>query len=240
MNKEARLAHVFVELADTMVAEYDVIELLHTLADRTVELLDADAAGLMLADQRGQLRVLASTTEEARVLELFQLQNSEGPCLSCYESAEPVVNVDIGEAEARWPRLTSAAADAGYRSVHALPLRLRRQVIGAMNLFCAEQSTLSEDDLAVGQALADVATIGLLQERAVRQQEVLAEQLQGALNSRVLIEQAKGMLAERAGIGIDEAFTRMRAHSRRTSRPLRTIATSVVDGTIQAGELQPH
>ena len=240
MNREKRLARVFVELADTLVADFDVIDLLHTLAERSVELLDADAAGLILADPRGQLHVLAATTDQARVLELFELQNSEGPCLDCFSSGQPVVNVDLAEVELRWPLFREASRAAGFRSVHALPLRLRGEVIGAMNLFCRHRSALSDDDIAIGQALTDVATIGLLQERTVRLGEVLAEQLQGALNSRILLEQAKGILAERTGADVDSAFSLMRAHARRTNQQLGAVAAAVIDGSIDTAALTSH
>jgi transcriptional regulator with GAF, ATPase, and Fis domain len=237
MTREKRLARVFVELADTLVADFDVIDLLHTLAERSVELLDADAAGLILADQRGQLHVLAATTDQARVLELFELQNSEGPCLDCFSSGQPVVNVDLAEVEMRWPLFRAASTAAGFRSVHALPLRLRGEVIGAMNLFCRHRSTLGDDDIAIGQALTDVATIGLIQERTVRLGEVLAEQLQGALNSRILLEQAKGILAERTGVDVDSAFSLLRAHARRCNQQLGVVAAAVIDGSIDTAAL---
>ncbi|TCC01935.1 GAF and ANTAR domain-containing protein [Kribbella soli] len=232
MSREQRLASVFVELADTLVAGFDVIDFLHTLTERSVEILQADAAGLILVDPHEQLHVLASTTDQARLLELFELQNSEGPCLDCFTTGHPVVNIDLAEVQARWPRFQAATTAAGYRSVHALPLRLRGQVIGAMNLFCQDRSSLSDDDIAVGQALADVATIGLLQERTVRHGEIVAEQLQGALNSRVLIEQAKGVLAERAGLGVDAAFAALRAYARRNGRHLSEVAAAVIDGSL--------
>jgi GAF domain-containing protein len=238
MSREQRLAGVFVELADTLVADFDVIDFLHTLTERSVELLQADAAGLILADPQGQLHVLASTTDQARVLELFELQASEGPCLDCFTTGQPVVNIDLAEVEARWPRFQAATTAAGFRSVHALPLRLRGQVLGAMNLFCRHQSTLSDADLAVGQALSDVATIGLLQERTVRHVEIVAEQLQAALNSRILIEQAKGVLAERTGVGVDAAFAVLRTYARRNNRQLGAIAAAVIDGSLDVASLQ--
>lgn len=239
MTKEQRLAEVFVELADTMVDEFDVIDMLHLLAERTVSLLDVDAAGLMLADQRGQLAVLAATSHEVRLLEILELQNSEGPCLDCFTSGEPVVNIELDEVRSRWPSFEAATSAAGYRSVHALPLRLRSNTIGAMNLFCARQMTLSATDLSLGQALADVATIGLLHERAVRRQEVVAEQLQTALNSRIVIEQAKGILAERSGVDVNDAFTLLRSYSRRKRRPLSQVAAAVITGEIPSQELHP-
>lgn len=232
MNREQRLAEIFVELADTLVEEFDVIDLAHTLTDRSVELLDADAAGLMLTDRRGNLDVLASSTHQVRVLELFQLQREEGPCLDCFTTGHPVVNVERPEMERRWPHFTSELIDAGYTSVHAIPLRLRTDVIGAMNLFCAKRSTLGDQDIAVAQALSDVATIGLLQERTIRHREVLSEQLQYALNSRVLLEQAKGVLAERHLIGVDEGFDRLRDHARTNGMKLVTVARAVIDGSL--------
>ena len=239
MSREQRLARVFVELADTLIDEFDVIDFLYVLCERSVELLPADAAGLILADQRGGLEVMASTTEEARVLELFVLQNSEGPCLDCYLSGQPQVNLNLSEVETRWPNFRAAAADAGYETTHALPMRLRGQVIGALNLFCARQVSLTPDEVALGQALCDVATIGLLQERTVRRGEILAEQLQNALNSRILIEQAKGVLAERTGVGVDEAFTMMRAWARQHGKHLHATAQAVVDGTAELLTPQP-
>lgn len=232
MSREQRLAGVFVELADTLVADFDVIDFLHTLTERSVELLHADAAGLILVDPQGQLQVLASTTDQARVLELFELQNSQGPCLDCFRSGQPVVNVDLAEVVTRWPSFEAATTAAGFRSVHALPLRLRGQVIGAMNLFCRDRSSLTDDDVSVGQALADVATIGLLQERTVRHGEIVAEQLQAALNSRILIEQAKGVLAERSGIDVDEAFAVLRAYARSNGSQLSAVATAVISGAV--------
>lgn len=238
MIREQRLTRVFVELADTLVANFDAIDLLHTLTERTVDLLSVDAAGLVLADQRGRLQVLAATSHQARLLELFELQNEEGPCLDCYTTGEQVVNVDLAEGGSRWPKFTSASLEAGFRSVHALPLRLRDRTLGVMNLFCADPSPLSPEDVDVGQAMVDVATIGLLQERAVRRQELLAEQLHTALNSRVLIEQAKGVLAERAGIDVEDAFQRMRAYSRQASRPLNGIARAVIENAVAVEELR--
>ena len=232
MDGYERLAQVFVELADTLVDDFDQVDFLQTLTDRSVELLGADAAGLMLADQRGALQLMASTTERARDLELFELQVREGPCLDCFASGRAVVNVDLTEARERWPVFTPAAVGAGFRATHALPLRLRRQVLGAVNLFTVEPRRLDDVHLAIGQAMADVATIGLLHERNLREQAVLSEQLQAALHSRVLIEQAKGVLAARAGIGVAEAFVRMRAHARRHGVPLTGVAAAVIDGTL--------
>jgi GAF domain-containing protein len=239
MTREQRLGRVFVELADTLVDDFDVIDLMHLLCERSVELLDADAAGLILADQHGLLQVMASTTEEARLLELFVLQNDEGPCLDCFTTGQQVVNVDFSEFSERWPRFTAAITAAGFRSTHALPLRLRGQVIGALNLFCARRTTLSQEDIDLGQALCDIATVALLQERVVRSGEILAEQLQSALNSRIVIEQAKGVLAASAGLSLNDAFTLMRDYARHNHLHLSAIAAEITNRTLTATDLQP-
>lgn len=237
MKGTQRLAQVFVELADTLVDEFDVVDFMHMLTERSVELLGADAAGLMLADQRGSLRLMASSLERMRLLEVFELQVDEGPCRDCYESGQAVVNVDLEAARGRWPRFTAEAVSAGFRSTHALPMRVRGRVIGALNLFSDEQVEMSEEDITIGQAMADVATIGLLHERNLHEQTALSEQLQTALHSRVLVEQAKGVLSQRAGIDVAEAFTRMRGHARRSGLTLTAVASAVVDGSIKEDTL---
>ena len=196
-SREQLLIRAFVGLADTLVDDYDVIDLLDRLVGYSVELLPADAAGILLADPHGALRVVASSNEQTEWIELMQLQADQGPCVDCFRTGAPVSITDLADATSRWPRLAAALADQdSYRSVHALPLRLRGEAIGAMNLFHHQPGPLPATDLALGQALADVATIGILQERAIRRGEVLNEQLQTALNSRILIEQAKGVLAQ--------------------------------------------
>ena len=222
------LSDTFIELADTMVADFDILDFLHMLTDRTVQLLGASAAGVMLADPRGELRVAAASTEEAGLLELFQLQNDQGPCLECFRTGRPVTAADLSAAAQRWPRFAQAAVQAGFVTVEALPMRLRDQVIGALNLFRAEPGSFDQADLRIGQALADVATIGLLHERNVRRRETVAEQLQAALNSRVVIEQAKGKLAERLGINMDRAFTMLRNYARTTNQHLTDVARDFV------------
>jgi GAF domain-containing protein len=230
---DERLAQAFVELADTLVAGYDLMEFLQTLVDRCTGLLEVDAAGLLLADSQGVLRLVAASTEQARVVELFQIQNDEGPCLDCYHTGQPVIVGDIraGAATARWPRFSAAAAEVGYAGVHAIPMRLRDQVIGTLNLFRAAPNGLGPAVIIAATALADVATIGILQERAVRQQEVVAGQLQVALNSRVVIEQAKGILAERLRVTPDEAFLILRRYARDHNHPLTKLAGDVTRGT---------
>jgi GAF domain-containing protein len=222
------LSDTFVDLADTMVAEFDVIDFLHMLTDRTVALLAASAAGVVLADPRGELRVAAASSEKAGLVELFQLQNDQGPCLECFRTGRPVTAGDLTGPAQRWPRFAEAAVQAGFRAVEALPMRLRDQVIGALNLFNAEPGVFDAADVRIAQALADVATIGLLHERNVRRRETVAEQLQAALNSRVIIEQAKGKLAERLGIDMDRAFTMLRDYARNSNQRLTDVARDFV------------
>ena len=223
-----RLAKTFVEVSDTLVDEFDLIDFLHTLTVRTVDLVGATAAGLLLADQRGRLEFMAASDENTRLLELFQVQSSEGPCLDAFRTAAPVVNADLRTATGRWPRFAPRATAAGFRSVHAFPLRLRTEVIGALNVFGTDSSSeLDTADVPVVQALADVATIALLQERTIRRGEILSEQLQGALNSRITIEQAKGAVAQANDVSVDEAFTLLRDYSRRNNRRLGEVARAI-------------
>jgi GAF domain-containing protein len=231
---DERMAQTLVELADTLVAGFDLMEFLHTLADRCVELLEVDAAGLLLADGRGALQLVAASTERARVAELFQIQNDEGPCLDCYRTGQPVSVSDIraDEAVRRWPRFAPAAQEMGFAGVHAIPMRLRDQVIGTMSLFRGEPGGLDSAVARAARALVDVATIGILQERAVRQQELVAGQLQAALTSRVMIEQAKGILAERLRTTPDQAFVMLRRYARDRNRPLTELVRQVIDGTV--------
>jgi transcriptional regulator with GAF, ATPase, and Fis domain len=225
------LSATFVELTDTMVADFDVIDFLHVLTDRSVQLLDVSAAGLLLADPRGELRVVAASSEAARLLELFQLQNDQGPCLDCFRGGQPVTVADLNAEVQRWPRFTAAARQAGFSAVQALPMRLREQVIGALNLFRATPGAFDPANVRVGQALADVATISLLHERSMRHSDILNEQLQAALNSRVIIEQAKGKLAERLGIDTTEAFSILRSCARDRNLRLADLAQAFIDGT---------
>ena len=225
------LSATFVELTDTMVADFDVIDFLHVLTDRSVQLLDVSAAGLLLADPRGELRVVAASSEAARLLELFQLQNDQGPCLDCFRTGRPVEATDLAVEARRWPRFATAARQAGFAAVQALPMRLREQIIGALNLFRADAGAFAPGDVRVGQALADVATISLLHERNVRLSDILNEQLQTALNSRVVIEQAKGKLAERLGLDMDQAFSLLRGYARARNLRLSDLAQAFIDGS---------
>jgi GAF domain-containing protein len=237
MSREAKLAKTLVDLADTLVADFDVVELLTLLADRCVEVLDVTAAGLMLVAPDGDLRAMASSSDAMRLLELFELQAQEGPCLDCYRTGQPVVNQDLESLDVRWPRFGAEAVAAGFRSVHALPMRLRGTILGALNLFHVEAGELSGDDVAAAQALADVATIAVLQHRASLEAQVLNEQLSSALNTRVVIEQAKGMIAERRRVGMEQAFAALRSHARNHNLRLAQVAQGVIDGTTTVATL---
>jgi transcriptional regulator with GAF, ATPase, and Fis domain len=228
-----RLAQTFVELADTLVAGYDLMEFLQTLTERCVELLEVDAAGLLLAGADGTLRLVAASTEQARVVELLQLQHDEGPCPDSFRTGLAVIVSDIRspEAAARWPRFAAAAAELGLAGLHSLPMRLRDQVIGTLNLFSNAAGSLDAAVARAARALVDVATIGILQERAIRERELVAGQLQIALNSRVVIEQAKGILAERLQTSPDEAFLLLRRYARNHNHALTELAGDVIRGT---------
>jgi hypothetical protein len=212
------LAKAFVELADSLVTDFDVVDVLTVLVDRCVDVLDVGAAGLMLVAPDGELRVVVSSNEAMRVLELFELQSQEGPCLDCYRSGQPVVNQDLATVDGRWPR---------------------GQVIGALNLFHIEPGEMRHADVEAAQALADVATIAILSNRAAQEFQLVNEQLTEALNSRILIEQAKGMVAERMGLDMEGAFKVLRNHARNHNLKLHDVAQSVIDGSLASGALDP-
>ena len=230
MISSVKLAEVFVEVADTLVADYDLIDFLHTLADHAAELTSASTVGLVLMDHNEELQYMAASEEGAKHLELFQLQYSEGPCLDCHQTGKQVLVPDLRDATERWPNFAPQALAAGVHSVHAFPMRLRDVVIGALNIFGDRPLPLGADDVRVIQALADIATISIIQERAVAHAEMITEQLQGAFNSRIVIEQAKGVISRAHGIGVDAAFEQLRSHARRNHLRLSALAHDVVAG----------
>ncbi|MDP1878693.1 MAG: GAF and ANTAR domain-containing protein [Actinomycetota bacterium] len=223
-----RVAEVFVEFADTLVKPFEQIDFLHMLTSRATELVGTADAGLLLADPTGRLQFMAASDERTELLELLQVQVQEGPCQDCFRIGTPVINADLLEATDRWPQFAPRALAAGFRSVHAFPLRLRHEVIGALNLFGTDVGAMTPTEVRIVQALADVATIGLLQERAIRRSEVLTEQLQEALTTRTIIEQAKGAIAQSRGCSIDEAFVLLRDYCRRHNLGLSTVAQATV------------
>ncbi len=231
-NRETALLAAFIHLADTLVADFDMLDLLHGLTTDCVALFPADAAGLLISDHAGTLQLVASSSEAVRLVELFQLQADEGPCLDCYRSGAPVSAPDLA-AEGKWARFTGRAAEQGFHSVHAVPMRLRGHTIGALNLFGAASAALPPADLRAVQALADAATISILQERDFHAEQAMTAKLQIALNRRAIIEQAKGLLAEVGRIDMGEAFIRLRDHAHATDQPLTDLARRIV--TREAG-----
>jgi len=227
-TREQRLGEAFVTLADSLVAGYDLVELMHYLVDVSVELLDAAAAGLVLADGRYRLEVLASTSERAELLEILQIRTSSGPCLECYRTGRAVSIPDIAAEASRWPQFAPLAAEQGFSSVHAVPMRLRTATIGALNLFREQPGALAEADRRAAQALADIATIGILQQRATRDSGDVNEKLEIAMNNRVVIEQAKGILAQHGPMSMEDAFATLRRYAGQQNIRLTALAQQLV------------
>jgi len=226
-SRDQRVADAFVAVADTLVADFDIVDLLHTLIDVCVELLDVDAGGLLIADELGELQLIASTSEQAQLVELIQLSAGAGPCVDCFVTGMPVTVSDIEDERERWPLFQAGALEQGFHAVFATPMRLRGQVLGAMNLFSKAPGGPTTQDALIAQALADIATIGILHERNSRESDILTEQLQRALQSRVLIEQAKGVIAAVGSLSMDQAFAAMRSYARSRNLTLHSVAEKV-------------
>lgn len=224
--RERLLAQVFVRLADTLVDDFDVVEFLQQLSVDAVQVLAAEAAGVMLTDGRGGLRLVASSDERMRLLELFELQNEQGPCLDAFHTAS-TVTASVAEGQGRWPMFAPTAADNGFRFMCAVPMQLRGTVVGALNIFRVIDEALTDTELEIAQAMAQVAATGLLQQRTITERQLLTEQLQAALISRVIIEQAKGMLAESLNVDMDAAFAALRQHARNGNLKLTDVARDV-------------
>ena len=230
------VAATLMQLADTLASDYDIFDYLDLLLNRSANVLEAEAGGVMLSNGRGDLRLLASTDEPARLMEVYELARQEGPSVECYRGGVQVIEEDLAASQ-RWPRFAPAAVTGGYRSAFAFPMRLREQTVGALSLFRAERSGATAEGLRAAQAFAHMAAIGILQERAVRESRELAGQLQHALNSRIVIEQAKGVIADRANVDMGEAYQRLRWHARNHNLTLRGVASDVVDRTLRVDEL---
>ncbi len=236
-TRQALTATTFVEIVDTLVGNFDVIEVLTQLTSRCVELLDSAAAGILLADSDGHLRVVGASTEQIQLLELFQVQNDEGPCLDCFQTGQIVLHSDLDNASA-WPNFSAVCTEAGFASVCAVPLRLKGHTLGCLNMFMFAPGGLSDADVALAQALADVASIAIIQDQATRDAAIREGDLQHALNSRIAIEQAKGMIAEQNNIDMDEAFARLRAYARSHNRGLTDLAEALVAGTTRVNAIK--
>jgi hypothetical protein len=225
--REARVLEAVVSLVDSLLDDFDVVDLLTELTERCAQLLDVASAGLLLADPLEQLRVLAATSEETRNLELFQLQADEGPCVDCYFTGEPVSAADIKSEADRWPRFVPAALDAGFASVHAVPMRAAGIVVGALGLFGHRPGALNEADRLVGQTLAHIASVAILQEHPPTPSTV-RQQLRNALTSRVHVEQAKGFLRESLDISVEQAFVLLRDYARTHDDHLTDVARKLM------------
>lgn len=226
--RETRVLRAVVSLVDSLLDDFDVVELLTDLTERCTALLDIEAAGLLLADPRQNLHLMAATSERSRELELFQLQADEGPCLDCYADGRPVTVADLADERDRWPRFVSAATDAGYASVHAVPMRAAGSVLGALGLFGTRTGDLNDADLLMAQTLAHVACVAILQDHAPTAETVLP-QLRTALASRIVVEQAKGYLREHFDVSIEDAFTMLRRHARSHSQHLTDVARTLIN-----------
>ncbi|MHB1446488.1 MAG: GAF and ANTAR domain-containing protein [Acidimicrobiales bacterium] len=239
MSREADVVRSLVEMADTLVEDYDVIDLLTGLTDRCVSLLDITAAGVMLATPSGDLRLVASSSEAMRILELYELESQEGPCLDAFRTGRPVEHQNLAAGSGRWPRFAAASMASGFRSVSALPLRLRDKTVGALNLFATTTTPMEEADVIVAKAFADLATVSILQHRASTDARRLNDQLSTALTSRVLIEQAKGVISERAGVSLAEAFSRLRGYARSHNLRLTDVAQAAIENRLPSNAWDP-
>jgi GAF domain-containing protein len=237
MTRESLLIATLVELADNLVDDYDIIDVLTILTDRCVAAVDVDAAGVLLSSPTAELQYVASSSESMRILELFQIQADEGPCVDCFRSGQAIANHSLQDERGRWPAFEPRALAQGFRSVHCLPMRLRGRTIGALNLFRTDQGALSAEDVVVAQGLADVATIAILQHRSSLDAGTLNIQLSNALNSRIIIEQAKGMIRQATDCEMDDAFNRLRAHARNHNEGLTELATRIVSRTVSSADL---
>jgi transcriptional regulator with GAF, ATPase, and Fis domain len=232
MTHETDLAAAFVELSDAMVTGLDLVDFLHLLSRRTVALLDVDAAGVMLADEDDKLRAVAASDENTHLLEMFSLQHQEGVCIDVYRKGA-VEQTSTAATVDRWPNFSRLAVSHGYAWLCGIPLRHGKEIIGSMNLFRKDDEPLGDEEVRLAQALTDVATIALLARRETIHARRQATQLQAALDSRVLIEQAKGVLVERLDISLDEAFQVLRQHARDNNRKLRDMAHDIVFGNLE-------
>ncbi len=232
MSREADVVKSLVEMADTLVDDYDVVDLLTGMAGRCVSLLGASAAGVMLASPSGSLGLVASSSEAMRLLELFELQAAEGPCVDAFHSGETVEHEVLTSGSGRWPLFTAAALEAGFSSALAIPLRWRDGILGALNILSVSPEPMAEPDRIVARAFADLAALSIVQHRATAEARRLNEQLSAALASRIVIEQAKGVISERAGVDLADAFSRLRSYARNNNLRLTDVARAAVDGTL--------
>lgn len=229
--RERRISRTFIRLADTQVSAFDLADSLNGLAEQCVELLAVPAAGVLLLDPHGNLAAAAPSAQREKLMALFSTGADSGFWADILQSGTAVHCTELHSEPARWPSFTTAAEKCGFKALHALPMRLRERTIGVLILLSSEPGGADSDDLALAQALADIATIGILQHRTIETGDRLNQQLQTALTSRVVIEQAKGVLSHHGSLSMDEAFRRLRRYTRSHNRLLTDLAGSVADGT---------
>jgi transcriptional regulator with GAF, ATPase, and Fis domain len=239
-DREHDIIAAFVTLSTSLAEGFDVVDLLTGLTADCARLLDVASAGLLLADGRGALHLLAASSQETRNVELFQLQRAEGPCLDCYHTGTLVSVSDLSKETARWPQFVPAALAAGFASVHAVPMRLRDTVLGALNLFGTSVGALGADDLDLAQALAHVASVALVQDKASADKDLIVTQLNTALTSRVVIEQAKGVLAQTGQLDMEHAFSALRRYARDHNQRLSDVAAAVVGRSLGSHDVLNH
>jgi GAF domain-containing protein len=239
-DRERAVIAAFVEIARSLTEGYDVVELHSNLTTDCERLLDIASAGLLLADRGGVLHLMAASSERTHDIETFQLQRHEGPCLDCYRDGSPILVEDLSREQQRWPQFVPAALAAGFTSVHALPMRLHDNVLGTLGLFGTHPGRLTDEDLHLGQALADVASLALVAEKNSADKDVINAQLQTALQSRVVLEQAKGLLAQSGGLDMEQAFAVLRRYARDHNQKLSQVAAQAVERTLTARVLLDH
>jgi len=232
LTREAQLLKTFAKLADTLVVGYDVVDLLQLLVDTCHDLLDASAAGILLMDRAGELDLVVSTSESSRIVEMMQLGAEAGPCIESFRTGRVISLTDIRHSPPEWSRFRDSTLEQGFASVYAIPLRLRETTIGTLNLLRTATGELQVQDRVAAQAFADVATIGILHERSLRESLIVREQLQGALNSRIIIEQAKGVVAYTRGISTDDAFTLIRNYAKSHQASIADVSRQLVEMTL--------
>ena len=239
-GREREIIRAFVEMSNELVDDYDVVDVLTQLTSHCAHLLDVSSAGLLLDDGRGVLHLAASSSERIHHLEIFQLQRNEGPCLDCFRDGEQVLVADLVDQEQRWPQFSRAAREVGFRSVHALPMRLTGNVLGALGLFGDTPGTLNDGDLALAQALLHVASVAIVNDRSATDRALVNSQLQAALTSRIIVEQAKGAIAQAGDLSMEDAFAVLRRYSRDHGTKLSVIASQVVDRELRHEALIEH
>lgn len=237
ISREQRINEAFVKVAGTLMDQYDVVDLLSALVEECTDLLDIQAGGLLIANNLGELELIASTSEEAEFVEVMQLAAGAGPCVDCFHTGEQVSVDNIDASGDRWPEFRKAAMRKGFQAIHATPMRIRGKIIGSLNLLGTTPRHLSDRDAKLAQALADVAVIGILQERSLRDVNFVNEQLQLALDTRILVEQAKGVLAQMEKLDMDAAFTVLRAYSRANGISLRITAQNVINRSLDTADV---